>query len=745
MTRRPARPEAQARPASLLIDPPDPRRVSVLLPLPLGELYDYAVPEGEGMPAPGTICTVPLGSRFLPGVVWDRPEGGEVIAARRLKPIGPAYPVPPMAAPLRKLIDWVAAYTLSPPGAVLRMGLSVPDALDAPEPTKLVRLTRIGGDGALTAARKKVLTVLEEEAAMTPADLARAAGVSPAVITGLLRTGWLESVSVAPELTPPPPYRWRGADFSDDQQAAADSLCDQVRASGFAVTLLDGVTGSGKTEVYFAAIAAALAEGKQVLVLLPEIALSTQWLERFRSRFGADPLVWHSHLTPASRRKSWRRIALGQAPVVVGARSALFLPLDHLGLIVVDEEHEASFKQEEGVLYNARDMAVVRARLEGVPILLASATPSLESLANVEAGRFHCTRLPERHGVAEMPEIAAIDLRRSPPPRGAFLSVPLRDAIAETLGRGEQAMLFLNRRGYAPLTLCRTCGYRFECPNCSAWLVEHRGRGRLLCHHCGHTQPVPPACPSCGTEDALVACGPGVERVAEEAAALFPDARLAVMASDVLGSAKAMHDLITEVQERRIDLLVGTQMMAKGHHFPHLTLVGIVDADLGLAGGDLRAGERTFQVLHQVAGRAGRAEHPGRVLMQTLQPEHPVIAALLAGDRDRFIAAEMDDRRTHTMPPYGRLAALILSAPSPEMAEQAARRVSRAAPHAPDVTILGPAPAPLFMLRGLYRWRFLIKTPREKLAQGLIRDWISRVELPKPVKLVVDIDPYNFL
>lgn len=743
MTRRPARAEARADTASLLSEPP---RVSVLLPLPLGDLYDYAVPAGMEPPAPGTICSVPLGNRFLPGVVWERREGPSKIAANRLKPLAACYPVPPMSAPLRRLIDWVAAYTLCPPGAVLRMGLSVPDALTEPAPVQKLCLAPSGGDGPLTAARRKVLAVLEEEAAgMTPADIARAAGVSPSVVAGLAKHGWLDPVTLSADDGDLPAYHWREAEFSEDQQAAADHLSAHVRRGGFAVTLLDGVTGSGKTEVYFAAIAAALAAGKQALVLLPEIALSTQWLHRFRQRFGADPLVWHSHLTPAARRKSWRRVALGQAPVVVGARSALFLPLHSLGLIVVDEEHEASFKQEDGVLYNARDMAVVRARLEQIPILLASATPSLETVANVEAGRFQCTRLPMRHGAADLPAIAAIDLRRHPPPRGAFLSIPLRDAITDTLARGEQVMLFLNRRGYAPLTLCRTCGFRFECPHCSAWLVEHRGRGRLLCHHCGHSQPVPHACPSCGTEDALVPCGPGVERVAEEAAALFPDARLAIMASDLFSSAEAMKALITNVQDRKIDLLVGTQMMAKGHHFPHLTLVGIVDADLGLAGGDLRAGERTFQVLHQVAGRAGRAEHPGRVLMQTLQPEHPVIAALLAGDRDRFLAAEMADRRAHGMPPFGRLAAIILSAPSPDLAEQSARRLARLAPADPEVTILGPAPAPLSMLRGQYRWRFLVKTPREKLPQPLLRAWLARADFPKTVKLAVDIDPYNFL
>ena len=422
------------------------------------------------------------------------------------------------------------------------------------------------------------------------------------------------------------------------------------------------MTGSGKTEVYLEAVAECLRQGRQALVLLPEIALSSQWLERFERRFGVAPAVWHSDLTSRVRRVTWRAVAEGAAPVVVGARSALFLPFPDLGLVVIDEEHETAFKQEEGVVYHARDMAVVRARFCSAPAVLVSATPSLETLANVEAGRYRRLTLPTRHGGAVLPAVAAVDMRATPPERGRFLAPPLIAAVRDTLARGEQAMLFLNRRGYAPLTLCRHCGHRMQCPNCTAWLVEHRVRRALQCHHCGHTVPIPEECPACGAANSLVPVGPGVERITEEAAALFPDARRLVMASDTLPGPDAAAAAAHAIEAREVDLIIGTQIVAKGWHFPHLTLVGVVDADLGLAGGDLRAAERTVQLLHQVAGRAGRAEAPGRVLLQTFSPEHPVMQALVEGDLAAFMAREAAQRRPGHWPPYGRLAALIVSA-----------------------------------------------------------------------------------
>ncbi|MBL6933638.1 MAG: primosomal protein N', partial [Rhodospirillales bacterium] len=508
---------------------------------------------------------------------------------------------------------------------------------------------------------------------------------------------------------------------------------------------LDGVPGSGKTEVYFQAVAEALKQGRQVLVLLPEIALSAQWLGRFKKRFGAAPALWHSDLTPARRRDSWRAVSEGRAGVVVGARSALFLPFQDLALIVVDEEHEGAFKQEEGVIYNARDMAVVRAHLADIPIVLASATPSLETVVNAQGGRYRLLHLPERHGGAVMPDISLIDMRAEAPAAESWLSPLLIERMKQTFAAGEQAMLFLNRRGYAPLTLCRTCGHRFQCPNCTTWLVSHRrGAGRMQCHHCGYSTPMPESCPTCEKET-LAACGPGVERLAEEIALLFPDISAEIAASDSIAGPQAAAELVRRVESHDVDLIIGTQIVAKGYHFPLLTLVGVVDADLGLTGGDLRAAERTYQLLYQVAGRAGRAEKPGRVALQTYMPEHPVMQALLSGDRERFLEIETRARQESDMPPFSRLAALIVSGPDGREVDQMASYLAKCAPRFKNVLVLGPAPAPLSMVRGRHRRRFLIRAPKEVNMQRLITEWLSSMPPSRKVRIQADIDPYSFL
>ncbi len=588
------------------------------------------------------------------------------------------------------------------------------------------------------------MALLADGPARPTAEVAREAGVGTGVVKSMAEAGLLDAVALAP---PPvfglPDGARAGPDLSPDQRAAAEALI--ARAGEGGVTVLDGVTGSGKTEVYFEAVASALRAGRQALVLLPEIALTGQWLERFEQRFGARPAEWHSDLTGVERRTAWRAIANGQARVVVGARSALFLPYPDLGLIVVDEEQEAAYKQEDGVAYQARDMAVLRGHLARIPVLLVSATPSLETLQNVASGRYASLHLPDRHAGAALPKVAAIDLRRDRPARQRWLSPGLVRALEQTLAAGEQALLFLNRRGYAPLTLCRTCGHRLNCPNCTAWLVEHRLTGRLQCHHCGYQARLPETCSQCGTAGSFAACGPGVERLAEEAAALFPAARMATLTSDTLGGPRAVSAMIDRIARHEVDLLIGTQIVAKGHHFPMLTLVGVVDADLGLSGGDLRAAERTYQLLHQVAGRAGRAERPGQVLLQTFDPDHPVMRALVAGDRDGLIAHEMAERKALAMPPFGRLAALILSSHDQERLDQTARALARVTPSGPGIAVLGPAPAPLALLRGRHRRRFLLKCRRDIAPQPLIRDWLAKVKLPGPVRLQIDVDPYSFL
>lgn len=722
-------------------------RVSVLLPLPLAEPYDYRVPEGMAL-APGDVVEVPLGPRRVIGAVWGVGGNEASVAFARLKPVARRFDVPALSAVQRRFVEWVAAYTMTLPGQVLRMALSVPAALEPPKPHLAYALK---GDAEpppgfkLTEPRRRVLDLLAGGPPRTAAELAEEAACGTGVVRGLAEAGVLEPVLLPPTRIDRPDWGRPGPVLSGAQAAAADALRARLAAGGYAAVLLDGVTGSGKTEVYFEAIAAALASGRQVLVLLPEIALSAQWLDRFAKRFGAAPAEWHSDLTGAARRDTWRAVAEGTARVVVGARSALFLPYPELGLVVVDEEHEQAFKQEESAIYHARDMAVARAHLGGVPVVLVSATPSLESLVNAESGRYAHVHLPGRHGGAVLPQVTLIDLRRDRPPARRWLAPTLKQALADTLAAGEQAMLFLNRRGYAPLTLCRACGHRLQCPNCTAWLVEHRLARTLQCHHCGLSMPAENKCPECFEEGTMAPCGPGVERIAEEVAELFPDARAAVMASDTLSGPRAIQEMVRRVADHELDILIGTQVMAKGHHFPMLTLVGVVDADLGLAGGDLRAGERTYQLLHQVAGRAGRGERPGQVFLQTYMPEHPVMQALAAGDRDGFYALEAEMRRDAGMPPYGRLAALIVSGEDEAAVDRVAFALGRAAPRDDDVHVLGPAPAPLALLRGRHRRRLLLKAPRAVHVQPLIGRWLERVEIPAAVRVQVDIDPYSFL
>ncbi|MGY6552168.1 MAG: primosomal protein N' [Erythrobacter sp.] len=720
----------------------------LILNAALGPL-DYRVPDGARVSV-GNVVVAPLGPRKVTGIIWD--EGrlpGDEVAAVKLRPLLEVLDVPPLSAPLRRLIEWTADYYCAPLASVARMALASGGALGGPVTMTEYRLSGAQITGRLTAQRKQAIEALQGEQG-TMRELAAIAGVSEGVLRGMANAGLIDPVSVAIDR----PYRRANPDhappdLSPQQAAVAGELAAAVHAQAFAPFLLDGVTGSGKTETYFEAVAAALGMGRQVLVLLPEIALTENFLTRFAARFGAAPVLWHSSLKSTERRRAWRAIAdgpeKGGAQVVVGARSALFLPYARLGLIVVDEAHEISFKQDDGVRYNARDVSVMRARFEQIPVVLASATPALESLHMAQSGTYKRLELPSRYGGASLPQVALVDLTQEKPGSGRWLAGPLITALGDRLERGEQSLLFLNRRGYAPLTLCRNCGHRFKCPSCSAWLVEHRLSARLACHHCGFETRVPDQCPECGESDCLVACGPGVERIADEVRELFPAARIAVATSDTLNSPDRAADFIAQAESRAIDIIIGTQLVTKGFHFPELTLVGVVDADLGLEGGDLRAGERTYSQIAQVAGRAGRGAKPGEVLIQTRHPDAPVIAALASGDRDGFYAAETAARRDAGAPPFGRWAAIILSSEDEAEARQAAHRLGQAKPRHDDLYVLGPAPAPLAMLRGRYRFRFLVNARRSAPLQKVLRDWIGSQLFPSGVRVGIDIDPYSFV
>ncbi|MFN3469645.1 MAG: primosomal protein N' [Novosphingobium sp.] len=709
----------------------------------LGPL-DYRVPPGMTV-EPGSVVLAPLGPRQIIGVVWEAERlAGIEVPDHKLRPLLAVLPVPPLPAPLRRLIEWTADYYLAPLAAVARMALSSNAALQGGSTITEYRLTGKTAE-RLTPQRARALELLDGQQA-TIRELAAIAGVSDGVLRGMVSAGLLEAVTVDSDRPYPAadPHHEAPA-LSAEQAEAATRFIEAVNARAFHPFLLDGVTGSGKTETYFEAIAAALEQGRQVLVLLPEIALTQTFLKRFEARFGVPPVAWHSSLKASERRRAWRSVAFGEAQVVVGARSALFLPFTALGLIVVDEAHEISFKQDDGVRYNARDVAVMRARFENVPVILASATPALESLQMAEAGRYERVILPARFGGATMPDVQIVDLRTDQPERGHWIAPPLVGALKDRLDKGEQSLLFLNRRGYAPLTLCRTCGYRFQCPNCSAWLVEHRLSRRLACHHCGHEVAPPDACPECHEPDCLVACGPGVERIAEEVAQILPGARVALVTSDTLTSPAKAAQFVEMASSGAIDVIVGTQLVTKGYHFPELTLVGVIDADMGLEGGDLRAAERTYQQVAQVAGRAGRGEKPGEVMIQTRHPEAPVIAALASGDRDAFYAAEAESRRDAGAPPFGRWAAIIVSSEDEAEARDAARGIGGSAPRLDDVLILGPAPAPLSLLRGRYRYRLLVNARRSTELQRVIRQWLEPLRLPPGVRVAVDIDPYSFV
>ncbi len=718
--------------------------VAVLTTQPLDRMLDYKAPEGGCVE--GAFVEVPLGPRKVPGVVWGPGKGDFDIS--RIRPVNRVLDVAPMGADMKAFLERAAEYTLTPLHAMLRLATRAPGLGDPPSMRKVYRL----GEGApdrQTDARRRVLDTLKEYGglAFTLGELGEMAGVTNSVIKGLVKQGVVREEDTPRDL----PFArldpaHGGKALTEDQAAGAGALRAGVRSGVYGTTLLRGVTGSGKTEVYLEAVAECLRKGRQALVLLPEIALTAEFLTRVEARFGARPAEWHSGVTMTERRRTWKMVGQGGAQLVVGARSALFLPYRDLGLIVVDEEHDTSYKQEDGVLYNARDMAVLRASLCAARVVLASATPSLESWANAQAGKYDKLELTARFGDAVLPDMRSIDMRAEDLPRDRWISPTLRAAVDRRVLAGEQSLLFINRRGYAPVTICRACGHQVGCDQCDARMVEHRFLKRLVCHQCGETKPMPETCPSCEVEGKLAPVGPGVERLAEEAGALWPEARLAVLSSDLFGSARALKEGIETIAAGGADIIIGTQLVAKGHNFPLLTLVGVIDADLGLQGSDLRAAERTFQLMRQVAGRAGRAKKPGVAMLQTCQPEHPVIRSILAGDEQGFWTAEADERRHAGVPPFGRMAGIILSGGDVSQVFDLGNALARNAGvlRAIGAEVYGPAPAPIARVRGRHRVRLLVKADKGVALQAALAQWIGQFRLKGDLRLAVDIDPQSF-
>jgi len=715
------------------------RNAQILFPVNVPGAFDYAIPPGMNVNV-GEYVFAPIGQQMKLGVVWDIVDDDD---SRTLKDVAQVKAAAPLSLQMIAFVNWTAKYNCVSPGLVLRMVVRSYKALDS---SPLVTQYRPSGvlPAKMTPTRHRILDLGGPFPARA-SEIAERSGVSGGVVRGFEAAGGLlaESLPVdAPFGLPDAGFG--GMNLTVAQDAAGRELAAQVAQRSFNVSLLDGVTGSGKTEVYFEAVAEAIKDGGQVLVLVPEIALTQAGLARFKTRFGVEPAAWHSALGEVARRRAWREVAQGRAQLVVGARSALYLPYPKLRLIVVDEEHDTSYKQEEGVIYNARDMAVVRGKIAKHSVVLASATPSLESLVNARNGRYAHILLPERPGAITLPDIALVDLKDHVPEKGDFLSEPLISAMRDVLGKGEQAMLFLNRRGYAPLIICRSCGKKLKSPDTDSWLVAHQRTGRAVCHMTGFSMRMPKACPDCKTEGSLTPVGPGVERVAEEAARHFPESRIEILSSDTAGNPEELRARMARMESGKIDILVGTQMVVKGHNFPALTFVGVVDGDMSLAGGDPRAGERTYQTLVQVAGRAGRANKPGHALIQTHQPEHEALAALAAGDREAFVSAELAMRDALGLPPYGKLAAVIISGLDLKKTEDIAKKFVQFAPRAEGIDILGPSEPSLGRLRGRFRRRILVRSDANVNVSAYMSTWRARLKLPHKMKLHIDIDPQSF-
>lgn len=711
--------------------------------------YDYRLTAPADI---GTFVSVNVMNRPCVGVIWG--IGDSNLPEHKIKNISAIHNARLNITDLqwiKRMSDW----TLIPPGMVLRLIVNIPDAFSPPRMEQMYAFN-FDATTRMTDNRIAVMDAFasNDNEPMTASDIQNIARVSSAVVRTMIKNGTLIARDAREKNADSFSYTYSDSGdvvLNEEQSSAANKIGTAIADGGFSVHLLDGITGSGKTQVYFDSAWRAYMGGKSVLLMMPEIALTAQFMTRFSKRFGAPPVIWHSNLTAARRREIWRGVLNGKIRMVVGTRSALFLPWMNLGLIVIDEEHDTSYKQEDMGNYHARDMAILRAKIAGFPVVLASATPAAETLENVNAGKYTRLRLTSRFGGAQLPEIQTIDLRENRPDtymadgteQTGFLSAPLCDAICETLNTGRQTMLFINRRGFAPIVQCKKCGWTATCPDCSVGMTYHKRLGKLLCHMCGRTAPLAKQCPDCGTDVSMR--GVGLEKIQQEVNIRFPTARTALVSSDIITSRQSLERLVNKMESGEIDIVIGTQILAKGHHFPNLTLVGVVDADMGLFGTDFRAAEHTFQQLFQVAGRAGRGEFPGRVLMQTYQPEHPVLTAICACDRDAFMSTDMAGRRMAQMPPYGQLIAIIVEGEKESALQRYCADLAAAAPILNGAKIMGPIAAQVYQIRNWYRMRFLVAGGASANLQPIVSHWLGKVKTPANIRIKIDVNPINFM
>ncbi|MEW8224012.1 MAG: primosomal protein N' [Candidatus Thiodiazotropha taylori] len=726
--------------------------LKIALAGPLRGYFDYLPPEHNGITlTPGCRFEIPFGRSSRVGILISTSSKSSVPTSKLKRALSQLDPTPLLQPSDLRLLKWAADYYEHPLGDVIFHALPLnlrkkPTAAKTSHPG--LRLTQVGealDPDKLSRAPKQrsvILALQQHPQGLAKSLLMQNHELSPAVLRSLLDKGLVTPCELAPQPLPSE----EAHQLNPQQQLAVDTVREKL--DGFQAYLLNGVTGSGKTEVYLHLVADVLAQGRQALILVPEIGLTPQLLQRFQQRMGHEVAVLHSGLADGEREKVWHAMRQVRQRVLIGTRSAVFTPMPELGLIIVDEEHDLSYKQQEGFRYNARDISLVRAQQTGCPVVLGSATPSLESLRNVQESRYRQLDLPKRAADASMPSLSLIDIRNGHLKGG--LSPALLKHLQQTLQAGEQAMLFLNRRGYAPMLTCHACGWLTDCPRCDARMTHHRQQRLLWCHHCGHQQREPAVCPSCGSPD-LRPVGQGTERVEEVLQQHFPNYPLARIDRDSTSRKGSLEKLLKQVHSGSIPLLIGTQMIAKGHHFPAVTLVAILDVDQGLFGADFRASERMAQLILQVAGRAGRAERPGRVMIQTRHPDHPLMQLLTQQGYAAFAKLAMQERQMAMLPPYAHQALIRAEANRSDYPELFLKQLLESCQqiqHATELEFWGPVPAPMERRAGKTRAHLLIQS-NQRLP---LHRWLSQAieifpTLPhaRKVRWSVDVDPQEML
>ena len=657
------------------------RTFDVLLPLPFNQTFQYAYFGNDNL-VYGDFVNVPFKNKIIVGCVWDTKLSlKKEIPITKIKYIEKKLNFPPLSKENREFINWVSDYTMNKLGQILKLSLSSVHIFKKDTKVNCLKEFKINKSG--------------------------------------------------PELT-------------IEQKKATDFIAKKIKQHKFSTTVIDGVAGSGKTEVYFEAICKTLEKKKQVLVLLPEISLTTQWFDRFRKRFKIEPLVWHSNVKLKYKIEIWKSVINGNWNVIVGARSALFLPFANLGLIVLDEEHDQSFKQEEGVIYNARDMAIVRAKKTNIPIILSSSTLSIETKQNINEKKYDVVQLKKSYGEAGLPKVKIIDLVENPPEKNCWLSNEVHKELQIAMKKGNQALIFLNRRGFAPYVFCNTCGKKFNCPNCDVGLVFHKNLDSLLCHHCGFKTIMPKRKKDCKKECNFYLYGPGVERISEEIKKKHQNYRVEILTSDIVSKKDKGEKIIKEFESEKIKIIVGTQILAKGHHFPKLTLVIVVDSDIGFFGGDLRAAEKTFQLLMQVAGRSGRSNIKGKVLIQSTVSENTIFKNLINFNLENFFLEELNIRREANLPPFKKLCSIMVTCENEKKLKNFCIILKNKLIPSTNFDVLGPAPPYISFLRKKFRQRFIVRSSKNKNIQEFVKNWIMPIKKPFGVKIYIDVDPYNF-